>query len=68
MVNPSNLPLTSFDTEQSLAVVWAALDAYREDLIPEGDLVYDAAWDHVCTAMAWITEALGDLEEIGEKP
>lgn len=51
---------TNFDLDESLEVVWEALHAYREDLIPEGDENYDEQWNDICTAMAWITEALDD--------
>ena len=47
------------DTAELLEIVWDALTAYREDLIPEGDQMYDKEWDDICTAMAWITEDLG---------
>lgn len=49
---------TSGDTTQAIEVLWEALAALREDLIPEGDESYDAQWDEITTAMAWITEAL----------
>ena len=39
--------------------IWEALHAFREDLIPEGDEMYDDQWDDICTAMAWIEERLG---------
>lgn len=45
----SDMPLTSGDTDQALAVVWAALE--QLDL-------NDADSDQLNTAMAWITEAL----------
>jgi hypothetical protein len=54
----AKLPLTNFDTDQSMAVVWQMLHAAREDLIPEGDESYDEQWDEICTAMAWIDDAL----------
>lgn len=41
-----------------LEIVWDALHAYREDLIPEGDEQYDEIWDEICTAMALIEERL----------
>lgn len=47
------------DTQEHLDVVWNALEAYREDLIPEGDKQYDEIWGDICTAMACITEDLG---------
>ena len=46
------------DINQQLAIVWAALEAYRADLIPEGDPDYDEQWDDICTAMAVIEEDL----------
>lgn len=53
---------TSFDVNQSLDVIWKALHAYREDCIPEGTPAYDQDWEDICTAMAWITEALEATE------
>ena len=49
---------TNFSTTESIQVVWAALHGYREDCIPEHDPMWDEEWDDICTAMAWITEAL----------
>jgi hypothetical protein len=46
------------DIKEQLNIVWDALEAYREDLIPEGDDQFDAIWDDICTAMAVITEDL----------
>ena len=39
--------------------IWKALHAFREDLIPEGDEMYDDQWSDITTAMAWIEERLG---------
>lgn len=50
------MSLTKSNPQSWLEEVWAALHAFREDLIPEGDEVYDRQWDDICTAMAWITE------------
>ena len=44
--------------EDDLKVIWDALHGYREDCIPEGDLLYDDQWDQICTAMAHIHKAL----------
>jgi hypothetical protein len=44
--------------KQQLSTVWDALEAYREDLIPEGDEQFDEIWDDICTAMAVIQENL----------
>lgn len=46
------------DSEEHLRVIWDALEAYRADLIPEGDKQYDEIWSEICTAMAFITEDL----------
>ena len=46
------------DISEQLAIVWAALEAYRADLIPEGEEAYDEEWNNICTAMAWIEEDL----------
>ena len=50
--------MTRNDFKSQLEIVWAALEAYRADLIPEGDEMYDNIWNEVCTAMAWIEEDL----------
>jgi len=46
------------DMKEQLNTVWDALEAYREDLIPEGDDQFDQIWDDICTAMAFIQENL----------
>jgi hypothetical protein len=46
-------PLTGFDTKQAVAVVWQALELLDTK-------VNDKDWDEICTAMAWIKEALED--------
>ena len=56
---------TNFSTKESLETVWGVLHQYREDLIPEGDEAYDNEWGDVCTAMAWITDALGAEDNDG---
>ena len=48
------------DLKEQISIVWDALEAYRADLIPEGDEQFDAIWNDVCTAMAVIEEELGD--------
>ena len=45
---------------EELNTVWAALHTYREDSIPEGDVMYDSEWDDICYAMARIKEMLDD--------
>ena len=50
--------MTRNDTKAQLEIVWDALHAYRDDLIPEGDTQYDEIWSEICTAMAWIEEDL----------
>jgi hypothetical protein len=49
---------------EALTVIWEALQAVRDDLIPEGDESYDEQWEEICTSMAWIEEALG-VEQLG---
>ena len=59
-----SMGLQASDRESWLATVWEALGAYREDLIPEGEEMYDEQWDDICTAMAWIREELGLPDEV----
>jgi len=51
--------LHAYNTETWLSAVWRALEAYRENCIPEGDPDYDREWSDICSAMSWIREALG---------
>ena len=60
------LPLTGFDINQSMEIVWQALYGFREDCIPEGTDMYDQQWDEICTAMAWIKENLDCEREFNE--
>ena len=60
--------LTYSDPSSWTEEIWKALHAFREDLIPEGDEMYDDQWNDITTAMAWIEERLGvpsdaDLEQ-----
>ena len=48
-----------YDITEELETVWDALHAYREDLIPEGEEMYDDLWGDICTSMSRITESLG---------
>lgn len=50
--------LKMHDTKQQIDIIWDALEAYRSDLIPEGDPQFDAIWDDICTSMAVIEENL----------
>ena len=54
--------VTRSNPESWLDCIWKALNAYRFELIPEGDAAMDEEWDEICTAMAWIREEL-ELEE-----
>jgi hypothetical protein len=54
------------DSKAHLETIWDALEAYRADLIPEGDSQYDEIWSDLCTAMAWIREDLGVEEEVND--
>ena len=56
------MALTHGDRMSWFDTVWDALAAYRETCIPEGDADYDAEWDEICTAMAWISEEIGESE------
>jgi len=56
IVNSKGLKM--HDTKQQISIIWDALEAYRSDLIPEGDEQFDEIWDEVCTAMAVIEENL----------
>lgn len=49
----------AYDITEELETVWDALHAFREDLIPEGEEMYDEQWDNICTSMSRITESLG---------
>jgi len=51
------------DIKEQLNIIWAALEAYREDLIPEGDEQFDEEWSDICTAMAVIEEDLKTITE-----
>ena len=67
---------TGFNTDQSLEVIWAVLHAFKEerDRLVETSHehlidIFDAQWDDICTAMAWISEALvPESEETTEPP
>lgn len=48
-----------------LDAIWAALEDYRENCIPEGDESNDGQWDEIATAMAWISETI-EKQEPGE--
>jgi hypothetical protein len=50
--------LKMHDIKQQLDIIWDALEAYRSDLIPEGDEQFDEIWGDICTAMAVIQEDL----------
>lgn len=51
------------DIKEQIQIIWAALEAYREDLIPEGQPEYDEEWNNICTAMSAITEDLETLKQ-----
>ena len=44
--------------EQHLFTIWQILGEYREELIPEGEEMYDEQWSDITYAMAKIHEAL----------
>ena len=54
--------VTRNDLDSQFGAIWRALEAYREDCIPEGqDPQYDEEWSDICTVMAWWQE---DLEQL----
>ena len=54
------------DIEKQLDIIWDALHAYREDLIPEGNEQFDEIWEDICLAMAVIREDLGLCDEVNK--
>ncbi len=54
--------LKMHDVKQQIDIIWDALEAYRSDLIPEGDPQFDEIWSDICTAMAVIEEDLKVME------
>jgi hypothetical protein len=60
--------LNANDARSWLETVWDALHSHRENCIPEGVPEYDEEWGEICTAMAWIAEALDAEEEIDGDP
>jgi hypothetical protein len=61
------MPLMRNDKGQWLETIWDALGSHRENCIPEGEPSYDAQWDDICTAMAWLTESLSlELNDHGD--
>ena len=57
---PNASCLHAQDAQSWLNTIWDALEGFRDDCIPEGqDPRYDEQWDDICSAMAWIREALG---------
>ena len=50
--------LTAHNQKSWIKTIWTALEMVREDCIPEGNSMYDDQWGDICTAMAWISEAL----------
>lgn len=65
----SHKTCSNFDINESLEVVWEALNGFRENCISEGDTANDSQWDEITTAMAWITEAtISEDISLEEKP
>jgi len=52
------------DINEQIAIIWEALEAYRDFMIPEGDKQHDEIWSDICTAMAVIQEDLGIEEDL----
>ena len=57
------MSLHAQDPHSWLETVWEALHGFREDCISEGDQDHDEQWDDICTAMAWITEAITEEDD-----
>ena len=71
MKKPKAKPPTNFDQYQSVDYIWDVLCDYRrEDSVPDGVDDNDEIWDEICTAMAWIEDALGMRhgEKIEDQP
>ena len=52
--------MTVNDTRSQLDLIWDALHFYRAYGIPEGDKANDDQWSDLCSAMAYISEDLGE--------
>lgn len=48
---------------KALVTVWDALHSFREDLIPEGDEMFDEQWSDICEAMDLIHDVLDIRQE-----
>lgn len=55
----ADILLHSADPQTWLTAIWEGLHSHRENCIPEGVPEYDAEWEDICTAMAWLTELAG---------
>ncbi len=65
MTNKTTQPTpTANDPESWIETIWTALEAFREDCIPEGNTAYDDQWNDLCDAMAWIREGLDLTDEL----
>ena len=64
IVNSKGLKI--HDIKQQIDIIWDALEAYREDLISEGDELHDAIWEEICNAMALIEKDLNASKEINK--
>lgn len=66
--SPPQATLHAHDPASWLSTVWDALQGYREDCIPAHDPTYDEEWGDICSAMAWISAALGLPDETDTSP
>lgn len=55
------MDVTSNDRRSQLALIWNALDCYREDCISGQE--HDEEWADICTVMAWWTEDFETMDE-----
>jgi hypothetical protein len=68
MLKEHNMILTAHNQKSWMETIWTALEMVREDCIPESEPAYDEQWGDICTAMAWISEALNiDTTELEDE-
>jgi hypothetical protein len=66
MVWSNVMNLHAQDPQSWIETVWDALFEWQdahEGRNPAGGVTYEERWDDICTAMAWITEAITEENE-----
>ena len=56
------IEVTRHDTRAQMALLWDALESYRETCI--NNSLFDSEWDDICSSMAWIEEDLNALRGV----